>query len=92
MGFDLPMHKTTEINYHDNIYKIETRKIPILGTIVAGEPIYTDEQSKYYVEGGTDIKANFCLKVKGDSVTNARIYDGDIVFIRKLPLKELQNK
>ena len=32
---------------------------------------------------GMDIKADFCLKCKGDSMINARIHDGDIVFIRK---------
>ena len=32
---------------------------------------------------GTNIKADFCLKASGDSMINARILDGDIVFIRK---------
>lgn len=36
-----------------------------------------------YVEADLSIKADFCLRVKGDSMINARIYDGDIVFIRK---------
>lgn len=31
----------------------------------------------------TDIKADFCLKAKGNSMVNARILDGNIVFIRK---------
>jgi repressor LexA len=32
-----------------------------------------------------NVKADFCLKVKGDSMINARINNGDIVFIRQQP-------
>lgn len=67
----------------DNIYQIETTKIPLLGEIACGEPIYANEDRESYVEAGTSIKADFCLKCKGDSMINARIHDGDIVFIRK---------
>jgi repressor LexA len=51
----------------------------------AGEPIFAEEQFESYVEAGANIRADFCLKVKGDSMINARICDGDIVFIRKQP-------
>lgn len=37
------------------------------------------------VEAGANIRADFCLRVKGDSMINARICDGDIVFIKKQP-------
>lgn len=37
---------------------------------------------------GTDIKADFCLRASGDSMVNARILDGDIVFIRKQDIVE----
>ena len=69
----------------DNIYQIETTKIPLLGEIACGEPVYANEDRESYVEAGTSIKADFCLKCKGDSMINARIHDGDIVFIRKQP-------
>ena len=75
--------ESEEITYLDNVLPIETRKIPLLGTIAAGVPIYADEQFEYYVECGTDIMADFALKVRGNSMINARINDGDIVFIRK---------
>ena len=42
-----------------------------------------DEQFEAYVEAGANIKADFCLRAKGDSMIGARIYDGDIVFIHK---------
>lgn len=65
------------------IMPIETQRIPLLGEIACGEPIFCDEDRESYVEVGTEIKADFCLRAKGDSMINARIYDGDIVFIRQ---------
>ena len=82
MGHDVPMERVTT-KYPDNILRIETRKFPLLGTIAAGEPVFADENFESYVEAGADIRADFCLKVQGDSMINARICDGDIVFIRK---------
>ena len=73
-------------NQFDNIFPIETKKFPLLGEIACGEPIYADEDKESYIEAGADIKADFCLKAKGDSMINARILDGDIVFIRKQPM------
>lgn len=67
----------------DNIYKIDKIKLPMLGTIACGEPIFADEDRESYIMVGTEIKADFCLKCQGDSMINARINDGDIVFIRK---------
>lgn len=69
----------------NNIVPIKTKKIPMLGTIAAGEPIYADEDFEYYVECGIDIRADFALKICGDSMINIRINDGDIVFIQKQP-------
>lgn len=67
---------------YDNISPICKRKIPLLGDIACGKPIFTNEDRENYIECGTDIKADFCLKAKGDSMINARILDGDIVFIK----------
>lgn len=66
-----------------NAVPIETRKIPLLGTIAAGQPIFADEDFECYVECGANVKADFALRVHGDSMINARINDGDIVFIHK---------
>ncbi len=68
-----------------NIFPIETKKIPLLGTIAAGKPIFADEHFESYVECGSNIHADFCLHVKGDSMINARIMDGDVVFIKQQP-------
>ena len=68
---------------YDNIMPIKTKKIPLLGEIACGEPIYADQDFESYVEVGTDIRADFALRASGDSMIGARIKDGDIVFVRK---------
>ena len=82
MGYDVGMERVIR-KYPDNLLKIEKRKIPLLGEIAAGVPIVAEEHFEYYVEAGTNINADFCLRVKGDSMINARINDGDIVFIHQ---------
>lgn len=71
-----------------NISPITTQRIPMLGQIACGEPIFASEDRESYVEAGTNINADFCLQCKGDSMTGARIFDGDIVFIRKQDIVE----
>lgn len=66
-----------------NIVPIATRRFPLLGDIACGVPITASEEKELYVEAGADIRADFCLRAKGDSMIGARICDGDIVFIRK---------
>lgn len=73
----------TLYDQYDNILPITTKKIPLLGEIACGEPIYAEQDLESYVEVGTDIHADFALRAKGDSMTGARINDGDLVFIRK---------
>ena len=90
MGYDVPMKKDDPDSGtgFDNIYPIELHKIPILGSVACGEPIFMSEERENYVMSGTDIKADFCLIAKGDSMINARIMDGDVVFIRKQDIVE----
>ena len=77
MGFDVPM-VGDEIN----------RGIPIVGTIAAGTPILAEENIEDYFVIDNRVNADFGLKVKGDSMINANIFDGDIVFIRQQPTLE----
>lgn len=73
----------------ENILTYKTKKVPVLGEIAAGEPILVAEQmAEYYVEVDEEFQIDFCLKVKGDSMKDARINDGDVVFIRKQPTVE----
>lgn len=89
-GWDEPSPSTPNVDVfqYDNILPITTQKLPMLGDIACGQPIFTNEDRESYVVVGVDIKADFVLRAKGDSMINARIHDGDIVFIKKQPSVE----
>lgn len=55
--------------------------VPMLGDIACGVPIYADEEHGSYAPADDALGADFCLRAKGDSMTGARIFDGDIVFV-----------
>lgn len=74
------------LDHYSNISPIHLKKFPMLGKIACGEPIWADEDKESYIMAGMDIKADFCLTAQGDSMINARINDGDIVFIVKQPI------
>lgn len=76
-----------DTNYYNSygLRPITTKKFPMLGEIACGQPIYANQDYETYIEASSDIQADFCLTAKGDSMINARIFDGDIVFIRKQP-------
>lgn len=77
--------ETQELNVFDfeNIKPIKTKKFRMLGDIACGEPIYANEEYDVYIEASEDINADYCLRAKGDSMINANIFDGDIVFIKE---------
>jgi repressor LexA len=61
-------------------------KILVIGTIAAGQPIFAEQNIEGYdcvTECINKDNKVFGLKVKGDSMINARIYDGDVVYIRQ---------
>jgi len=67
---------------------IGRRRIPMLGKIACGEPIMCEEEYELFADSGADIDADFCVTAQGDSMINARILDGDIVFVRKQEMVE----
>lgn len=71
---------------YDNILPVKLKRFPLLGEIACGEPIFANEDKESYVMADMDIHADFCLRAKGDSMINARIFDGDLVFVRKMPI------
>lgn len=78
-GFDLP----------NNIIPMpKMRRIPLIGTIACGTPITAAENYDGDVDMPDNIHADFALRCKGDSMINARIYDGDICYIRQQPTVE----
>ena len=59
------------------------RTVPILGEIACGSPILADQNFDGAANIPAGIKCDFALRVKGDSMINARIFDGDLVFIEQ---------
>lgn len=78
------------MGWRDNIQTISSiihpvpkmKKVPRLGTIACGEPILAAENIETDDFVPEDIKCDFTLMCKGDSMVNARINDGDIVYIK----------
>lgn len=67
----------------------QTYKVPRLGTIACGKPILAVEEAEKVDDVPENISCDFTLQCKGDSMINARIYDGDIVYIKCQP--EVEN-
>lgn len=69
----------------------DTTKVPLVGTVTAGMPILAVEQIEGYITYSGPVsrdKPLFALHVKGESMVNAGIYDGDIVIVEKTPVAE----
>ncbi len=90
MGWEDNIHEEETIenlmSKHDNIRPVKLRRFPLLGEIACGKPIFADEDREHCIMADMDINADFCLTAKGDSMINARIHDGDIVFIKEMPI------
>lgn len=65
-----------------------TKRRPRLGVIACGEPILAQENIEDYDDVPEDVQCDFTLICSGDSMINARIQDGDIVYIREQPIVE----
>jgi len=79
----------TEQTVPDNILPMpKMKRIPLIGTIACGSPILAVENGGESVYLPEHIDADFSLRCKGDSMINARIFDGDIVYIKKQPMVE----
>ena len=61
----------------------EMREVPLLGVIACGEPLLAAENIEGSVSVPAHVTADFALRCKGDSMINARILDGDLVYIRR---------
>ncbi len=72
----------SDFGKYENIIPVSTKRLPILGEISCGEPIYAEEEHESFVAGDSSLDADFCLRAHGDSMVGARIFDGDIVFIK----------
>ncbi|MBP3723034.1 MAG: helix-turn-helix domain-containing protein [Selenomonadaceae bacterium] len=85
MGWDIDEN----LSHISNLVPITGKPVPIIGTIAAGKPILAEENIEGEATPAADIRADFALRVKGDSMEGVPILDGDIVFIRSQP--EVEN-
>lgn len=77
---------SSDISNIAGIFPVKKIRIPMLGEIACGVPIFADQQYEQYVDVNEDYNADFCLKAKGDSMINANISSGDIVLISEMPM------
>ena len=61
----------------------EMKKVPLIGNIACGTPILAEENITDCIDLPGHIRADYALTCRGDSMINAGIRDGDIVYIRK---------
>lgn len=57
--------------------------VPLIGDIACGTPILAEQNITDYVQTPEHVYCDFALKCHGDSMINAGIHDGDIVYIRQ---------
>ena len=81
-GRETPSFKKTLDLEKFGITKPQFEQIPVLGKISCGLPILCVEENDVFVDASSDIRADFCLTARGDSMINARIFDGDTIFIK----------
>ena len=65
------------------------RQVPLIGTIACGKPLLAVENTEDFISVPEGIHADFALRCKGDSMINARLFNGDIVYIHRQP--EVEN-
>ncbi|HZC75035.1 MAG TPA: transcriptional repressor LexA [Gaiellaceae bacterium] len=61
----------------------ELPKLPLLGQIAAGGPLLADENVEDEIAVPENLRGDFLLRVKGDSMIEAGILDGDVVVVRR---------
>ena len=76
-----------EAKQPDNLMPMpKMKRVPLIGTIACGQPILAVSDATETVSLPEHIDADFSLRCKGDSMINARIFDGDIVYIKEQPV------
>lgn len=66
------------------IMPVKLKRIPILGSIACGEPLFAEQNYEgYFMLDENLAGADFCLKAKGDSMIEANIFERDLVFFKK---------
>ena len=89
MGFDAPMRYSEPIDFEEyKLHKPTLRTLPVLGRVACGEPIITNEEREFITLEDVPGNASMIFIAQGDSMINARIMDGDYVFVHEQPQVE----
>ena len=71
-----------------NLVRRELVNVPIIGSVAAGEPIFAEQNVEGYMPvlpGDMPKGEAFILRVKGESMINVGIYDGDKIIVQQTP-------
>ncbi len=85
------IEKTGNLNRSLRLPNSSSVSVPVMGTVTAGMPITAYEDVSGYIGfemNGTDPKDLFALKIRGESMINSGILDGDIVIVEKCSYAE----
>lgn len=69
-----------------NLVRREVTNVPLIGHVAAGEPLLAQQNIENYFPIPVDFLPNnntFLLKVQGESMINAGIFDGDLVLVEQ---------
>lgn len=97
MGYDVPMETESRYSVAPASRPIppgfepmpKMKKVPLIGAIACGDPITAIENREGEIDVPEDIRCDFALRCKGNSMIGAGIHDGDAVYIRIQP--EVEN-
>lgn len=86
--------KPRAIEIIDDCFQLTRRevvKVPLIGTVAAGQPLYAEENIENYYPIPSDLLPNaetFMLKIRGNSMINAGILEGDQIIVEQCPSVE----
>lgn len=90
MGFDSEPMDRTDTPLPSNLIPLKKlHTVPLIGKIACGEPILAEQNYESMLVLPEGVNADFALKCQGDSMIDANIQDGDLVFIQETP--EVEN-
>ncbi|WP_302815126.1 LexA family protein [Ruthenibacterium lactatiformans] len=85
MGYDVPSESEIPPGF---IPVPKMQRVPVVGRIACGTPITADENLEGYTDAPDGRHVDFALICEGESMVDAGISDGDVVFVRKQPTVE----
>ena len=83
MGVEEENTNSTTATPHPSLTPAKYKKFKVLGDIACVQPTEAIQQVEEFIETELNVHADYVLHCKGDSMINARIFNGDYVFIKE---------